>query len=179
MITEKAIEKLFNTLGREMAMRYYGLDLHFTVLKVEHINSVEYDIEIKTDQPIPVIFDVKIEPNFIYGKYAPISDLLGNLSSLLKYVGVKYAHITLPEQTYPESWTRDGDTMDYIEHPQNFIELESVGSVLEIDTGYVYPLFNDGKIDTLNGNSIANIDDEEWWESLNGDDKRKLNDIYG
>ncbi len=69
--------------------------------------------------------------------------------------------------------------MDYIEHPQNFIELESVGSVLEIDTGYVYPLFNDGKIDTLNGNSIANIDDEEWWESLNGDDKRKLNDIYG
>lgn len=177
-IPEKSIEKLFNTLGREMAMRYYGLDLHFTVLKAEPISASEYDIQIKTDKPLPLIFDVKTEPNFIYGKYAAIGNLLGNLSALLKYVGIKYANIKLPEQTYPTSWTYEPNTRAFIEHPQEFIELEGVGSVLEIETGFVYPLFQNGNIESDMGLSLADIDDEEWWEHLTEEDKQKLDNIY-
>lgn len=177
-IPEKSIEKLFNSLGREMAMRYYGLDLHFTVLKVEPVSATEYDIEIKTDKPLPLIFDVKIEPNFTYGKYASIPDLLGNLSALLKYVGIKYGHITLPEQTYPHTWTHGTNERAFIEHPEEFIKLDSVGSVLEVETGYTYPLFTDGYLDTDNGWSLANIDNEDWWDHLSEEDKQKLDNIY-
>ena len=177
-IPEKSIEKLFNTLGREMAMRYYGLDLHFTVLKAEPVSATEYDIEIKTDKPLPLIFDVKIEPNFTYGKYASIPDLLGNLSALLKYVGIKHGYIKLPEQTYPQSWVNGTDEKAYIENPQEFIELESVGSVLEIETGYTYPLFQNGYIDTDDGWSLAEIDNEDWWDQLSEEDKQKLDNIY-
>jgi hypothetical protein len=177
-IPEKSIEKLFNSLGREMAMRYYDLDLHFTVLKVEPINASEYNIQVKTDKPLPLIFDVKTEPNFTYGKYASIPDLLGNLSALLKYVGIKHGYIELPEQTYPQSWVNGTDEKAYIENPQEFIELESVGSVLEIETGYTYPLFHNGYIDTGDGWSLANIDNEDWWDQLSEEDKQKLDNIY-
>ena len=181
MVTEKVIEKLFNSLGREMAMRYYGLDLHFTVLSAEPVDSwnSDYEIEIKTDKPLPMIFDVKTEPNFTYGKYASIPDLLGNLSALLKYTGIKNGHIKLPEQTYPHSWTHGTHEDAFIKHPQEFIELKSVGSVLEIETGYTYPLYNDKYIDTESGGwSLANIDNEDWWDQLSEEDKQKLDNIY-
>ena len=180
MVTEKVIEKLFNSLGREMAMRYYGLDLHFTVLSAKPVASWDndYEIEVKTDKPLPLIFDVKTEPNFTYGKYASISDLLGNLSALLKYTGIKNGYIKLPEQTYPNSWENGTHEDAFIKHPQEFIELESVGSVLEIETGYTYPLFQDGYIDTDDGWSLAEIDNEDWWDQLSEEDKQKLDNIY-
>jgi len=180
MATKIAIEKLLNTLGKQMAMEYYGLDLNFSVIDIE-----DGVIKVKTDKPIPQIFDVKIEPDFTYGKYATIKDLNGNLEHLLKYVGMNHAEIHHPEHPINDMW---GHVLDirlaanetYINNPEKFVELESVGSALEKETGYVYPmttLMFKG-IDISMGVSLADIEDDNWWEALSVEDKQKLNDIY-
>jgi hypothetical protein len=66
MVPESQIEKLLNSLGKELAMNYYGLDLHFTVLGVEVQNKDFYTIKITTDKPIPTIFGVSMEPDMKY-----------------------------------------------------------------------------------------------------------------
>jgi len=178
MVMEQSVEKLFNTLGKNLAMKYYGLDVHFTVLGVEEIDDKFYEIKIKTDKPLPVIFDVKTEPEFKYGKYAQIQDLLYNLEYLTRYLGMNGADVHLQQEEWPKTWETQIDKNYYIEHPQEFIELESVGSVVEVETGYVYPLFENDTLDVDSLISLARIEDDEWWDHLSEEDKNKLNRIY-
>ena len=88
MVSEQVIEKLLNSLGRELAMNYYGLDLRFTVLGVEVEHEDFYTITITTDKPLPTIFNVKMEPNMVYGRFPSNQDLIGNLEYLLRYLGI-------------------------------------------------------------------------------------------
>jgi hypothetical protein len=44
----------------------------------------------------------------------------------------------------------------------------------------VYTLFNNDTLETkYDIYSLAQIDEEEWWESLSEEDKQQLNDYYG
>ena len=174
MVDEGAIEKVLNSLGKKLAMDYYGLDLHFTVLGFE-----DGVVKVKTDKPIPQIFDVKIEPNFTYGKYGTINDLNGNLEHLLKYVGLNNVHIHYPEQQYVDHFINTSMTTDYIRaNPHEFIKLDSVGSIVNIKSGYVYPILTDLSMSHTYGVSLADIESEDFWDALSETDKQKLNDIY-
>jgi hypothetical protein len=49
------------------------------------------------------------------------------------------------------------------------IELESVGCVIDPETGIVYPLFENGAIDLGNGVEFECLD-QDWLDQLSGDD---------
>ena len=97
-----SINKLFNSLGRKMTKRYYGLDVTFEVISITPISfddvylvNADYNygelksLRVKVTPPIPQILDVKTETDFVYGKYADGENLEDNLEPLLGYVGLK------------------------------------------------------------------------------------------
>jgi len=177
MVSEKAIEDLLNTLGKKLAMDYYGLDLNFTVVEV----SEKYGfprIVVKTDKQIPMTFDVKIEPGMNAGRFARIGDLMGNLSHIMKYIGLKNVDLVIPEEQTPERYQTVVTRDDFIKHPQDYVELESVGHVLEKDTGYVYPLYQNGKIESMDSIHLSEIYEDDWWDSLSPEDIHTLENIY-
>ena len=49
------------------------------------------------------------------------------------------------------------------------IELESVGCVIDPETGIVYPLYENGAIDLGNGVEFEELD-QDWLDQLSGDD---------
>lgn len=178
MVSEKAIEDLLNSLGKQLAMVYYGLDLNFTVVEV----SEKYGfprIVVKTDKQIPMTFEVKTEPGMNAGRFARIGDLLGNLSHIMKYIGLKGVDLVIPEEQIPERYQTVATPDDFIKHPQDYVELESVGHVLEKDTGYVYPLYQNGRIDVNNSIHLSEIfEDGGWWDALSPEDIYTLENIY-
>jgi len=56
-----------------------------------------------------------------------------------------------------------------------FVELESVGSVINPKEGIVYPLFENGALDLGNGVHIDEVTDE-WFDSLSSYDVNQLID---
>jgi len=177
MVSEKAIEDLLNTLGKQLAMDYYGLDLNFTVVDVNekygHTNII-----VKTDKQIPMTFDVKIEPNMNASRFARIGDLMGNLAYLMRYLGIKNSSVQIPEEQTPERYQTIVTRDDFIKHPQDYVELESVGHVLEKDTGYVYPLYQNNKIEVNDSAHLSEIFEDDWWDSLSHEDIHTLENIY-
>lgn len=178
MVDEGVIEKVLNSLGKKLAMDYYGLDLHFTVLGVEVEHEDFYTIRVTTDKPIPTIFGVSMEPNMKYGRFASIQDLMFNLEYLLRYIGINHANIKLIQESWPPTWVSGTSDDAPLKHPTNYIELPSVGAMLEVDTGYTYPKYQSGKIDSREGYHLAHIDNDEWWESLSPEDIQVLDNIY-
>lgn len=180
MVNEEVIEKVLNSLGKKLAMDYYGLDLHFTVLDVKVEQDTHfYTIKITTDKPLPTIFDVKIEPNMVYGRFAAIGDLIGNLQHLLRYVGINKSRIELIQEKWPPTWLGGTEDNDPIKNPDNFVKLPSVGAMLEIDTGYVYPMFEEGYgINSDEGIHLSHLDNDEWWGNLSPEDIQVLDNIY-
>jgi len=68
---------------------------------------------------------------------------------------------------------------DYIQaNPHEFIKLDSVGSIVNIKSGYVYPILTDLSMSHTYGVSLADIESEDFWDALSETDKQKLNDIY-
>ena len=176
MVSEKAIEDLLNTLGKQLAMDYYGLDLNFTVVEVSEKYGT--NIVVKTDKQIPMTFEVKIEPNMNASRFARINDLMGNLSHIMKYIGLDNAHVEIPREQTPERYQTAVTRDDYIKHPQDYVKLGSVGHVLEKDTGYVYPLYKNGKIEVADSEHLSNIFEDYWWDSLSPEDIHTLENIY-
>ena len=177
MVSEKAIEDLLNTLGKKLAMDYYGLDLNFTVVEVGEKYGFPR-IVVKTDKQIPMTFEVKIEPGMNAGRFARIGDLMGNLSHIMKYIGLKGVDLVIPEEQTPERYQTVVTPDDFIKHPQDYVELESVGHVLEKDTGYVYPLYQNGKIEPMDSIHLSEIYEDDWWDSLSTEDIYTLENIY-
>jgi hypothetical protein len=177
MVSEKAIEDLLNSLGKQLAMDYYGLDLNFTVVEVGEKYGFT-NVLVKTDKQIPMTFDVKIEPNMNAGRFARIGDLMGNLAYLMKYLGIKNANVEIPQEQTPERYQTVVTRDDFIKHPQDYVELESVGHVLEKDTGYIYPLYQNGKIEPMDSTHLSEIYEDDWWDSLSPEDIHTLENIY-
>jgi hypothetical protein len=198
-----SIEKLFNTLGSKMAKRYYGLDINF---KVESITDDDYKglsnewdkrkwIIVKVTPPLPQVFDVKTETDFIYGKYGDSDDLRDNLDALLLYVSLKGSMVNFTEDSYenvshnPSSSTEVTDTSKphiFYGNQQIFIPDEkfitlSNGSVVDKKTGILYIIhIGDSHMDfqSYDNDRISRIEDEEWWDSLTDKDKQNLNKEY-
>ena len=173
---KSASEKLLNTLGRNMAIKYYGYDGYYSVDDLTEYEDDVIDLFITTDKDIPEILDVKIEPNFIYGKYADASDLIGNLQSFLKYLGRDNVFINITDKEPRRDKLPYQN--DFKEKPNEFIHLCN-GDIIQKSTGNIFPLLFNGLIDERGYiNNIARIDDEDWWESLCDDDKIELNKTY-
>jgi len=175
--TKIAVEKILNVLGKKMAIKYYDYDGNYTVDDVVEYDDGYIEVFVKTDKPIPDIMDVKIEPEFIYGKYATASDLIGNLQYQLRYIG---NNINLMIDETDSIYKKYGDKIkqnDFKKHPERFIHLCN-GSVVEKSSGYTYPLLSNGTIEVDEPFHLASIDNEEWWESLCDDDKKELNKTY-
>ena len=91
-----SLEKLFNSLGRNMAMKYYGFDSKYEVVKIINVKTgdevtdfegdIDYEVIVKSKDDLPEIFDVKIEPLWRYGKFAQPMDLQFNLEHITKYI---------------------------------------------------------------------------------------------
>ena len=178
MVSEKAIEDLLNSLGSQLAKDYYGLDINFSVVELKEKYGQLY-VVVKPDRHIPMTFDVKIEPNMNAGRFARISDLTGNLEYLMKYIGVNDVYIQIKPEHVPERFKTMVSNDDYIKHPQSYVKLESVGHVLEIDTGYVYPLYQNNKIDVdVDFTHLSEIYEDDWWDSLSPEDIHTLENIY-
>jgi len=188
-----SIDKLFNSLGSKMAKTYYGLDVTFEVKKI--VNHEEYNAKsllVKVIPPLPQVFDVKIETDFMYGKYADGDDLSGNLSPLLKYIGLKGVDVDFTEDSYenvmvnPSSSTEVTDTSkphifygdrQIFIPDENFITLSN-GSVVDKKTGILYTIHvgeSPTDYQSYDNDRISRIEDEEWWDSLNDKDKQNLN----
>ena len=199
-----SLEKLFNTVGRNLAMNYYGFDSEYEVLSVidektgEEVTDSDlggtenYTATVKSKEPLPEIFDVKIEPLFRYGKYAQPMDLQFNLENLTKYISPNQIAIQLvgPEwksgentyrtlQSFEDKWGRslDRDANDFQASPNSWIELSN-GSVVDKITGDSFPLMSNGLIDKTEVWNIARVDDDEWWDSLTDEDKRNLTNNF-
>ena len=199
-----SLEKLFNTVGRNLAMNYYGFDSEYEVVSIidektgEEVtesdlgNTENYTATVKSKEPLPEIFDVKIEPLFRYGKYAQPMDLQFNLENLTKYISPNQIAVQLvgPEwspgentyrtlQSFEDKWGRslDRDANDFQASPNSWIELSN-GSVVDKITGDSFPLMSNGLIDKTEVWNIARVDDDEWWDSLTDEDKRNLTNNF-
>ena len=199
-----SLEKLFNTVGRNLAMNYYGFDSEYEVVSIidektgEEVtdsdlgNTENYTATVKSKEPLPEIFDVKIEPLFRYGKYAQPMDLQFNLENLTKYISPSQIAVQLvgPEwssgentyrtlQSFEDKWGRslDRDANDFQASPNSWIELSN-GSVVDKITGDSFPLMSNGLIDKTEVWNIARVDDDEWWDSLTDEDKRNLTNNF-
>lgn len=171
-------DKLLNTMGRKMAIKYYDYDGKYNVEDVKIYDDGYIEVDVITDKPIPDVMDVKIEPNFIYGKYATSSDLIGNLESLFRYLGTNKVIVNIVDkQPLYDKYGNQLEGHEFKENPERFIHLCN-GSVVEKSSGYIYPLYSDGMINIYEPFHLASIDNEEWWESLCDDDKVELNKTY-
>jgi hypothetical protein len=200
-----SINKLFNSLGRKMTKRYYGLDVTFEVISITPISfddvylvNADYNygelksLRVKVTPPIPQILDVKTETDFVYGKYADGENLEDNLEPLLGYVGLKGSAVTLTEDSvqqvssnlYSSSVVIDTsnphiryNNQQILIPDKNFITLSN-GTVVEKKTGLIYVIFvSDSHIDFQghNAESLANLTDYQWWESLTNQDIQIIN----
>jgi len=199
-----SLEKLLNTVGRNLAMKYYGFDSEYEVVSIidektgEEVtdlnlgNTENYTATVRAKEILPEIFDVKIEPLFRYGKYAQPMDLQFNLENLTKYISPNQIAIQLvgPEwkpgentyrslQSFEDKWGRslDRDSNDFKANPDAWIELNN-GSVVDKLTGDSFPLMFNGLIDKTEAWNIARVDDDEWWGSLTDLDKERLSDNF-
>lgn len=199
-----ATEKLLNTLGRDMGIKYYGFDTEYEVAGIVDYNTGKeitdfdlndyenYTVIVKSKKPLPEIFDVKIEPLFRYGKYAQPEDLKFNLEYLTQYITPNRLGIDLvgPEwkygdstyatpKSFEEKWGRslERDANDFKANPDAWILLSN-DVVVDKLTGDSFPLMYNGLIDKTEVWNIARVDDDEWWNSLNDEDKEKLNDNF-
>lgn len=199
-----SLEKLLNTVGRNLAMKYYGFDSEYEVVSIidektgEEVtdlnlgNTENYTATVRAKEILPEIFDVKIEPLFRYGKYAQPMDLQFNLENITKYISPNQIAIQLvgPEwkpgentyrtlQSFEDKWGRslDRDANDFKVNPDAWIELNN-GSVVDKLTGDSFPLMFNGLIDKTEVWNIARVDDDEWWGSLTDLDKERLNDNF-
>ncbi len=199
-----SLEKLLNTVGRKLAMNYYGFDSEYEVVSIidektgEEVtdfnfgDTENYTAIVKSKELLPEIFDVKIEPLFRYGKYAQPMDLQFNLENLTKYISPNQIAIQLvgPEwkpgentyrtlQSFEDKWGRslDRDANDFKVNPDAWIELNN-GSVVDKLTGDSFPLMFNGLIDKTEVWNIARVDDDEWWGSLTDLDKERLTDNF-
>jgi len=199
-----SLEKLLNTVGRNLAMNYYGFDSEYEVVSIidektgEEVtdfnfgDTENYTATVRAKEILPEIFDVKIEPLFRYGKYAQPMDLQFNLENLTKYISPNQIAIQLvgPEwkpgentfrtlQSFEDKWGRslDRDANDFKANPDAWIELNN-GSVVDKLTGDSFPLMFNGLIDKTEVWNIARVDDDEWWGSLTDLDKERLTDNF-
>ena len=199
-----SLEKLLNTVGRNLAMNYYGFDSEYEVVSIidektgEEVtdfnfgDTENYTATVRAKEILPEIFDVKIEPLFRYGKYAQPMDLQFNLENLTKYISPNQIAIQLvgPEwkpgentyrtlQSFEDKWGRslDRDANDFKVNPDAWIELNN-GSVVDKLTGDSFPLMYNGLIDKTEVWNIARVDDDEWWGSLTDLDKERLTDNF-
>lgn len=199
-----SLEKLLNTVGRKLAMNYYGFDSEYEVVSIidektgEEVtdfnfgDTENYTAIVKSKELLPEIFDVKIEPLFRYGKYAQPMDLQFNLENLTKYISPNQIAIQLvgPEwkpgentyrtlQSFEDKWGRslERDANDFKVNPDAWIELNN-GSVVDKLTGDSFPLMFNGLIDKTEVWNIARVDDDEWWGSLTDLDKERLTDNF-
>lgn len=199
-----SLEKLLNTVGRNLAMNYYGFDSEYEVVSIidektgEEVtdfnfgDTENYTAIVRAKEILPEIFDVKIEPLFRYGKYAQPMDLQFNLENLTKYISPNQIAVQLvgPEwksgentfrtlQSFEDKWGRslDRDANDFKANPDAWIELSN-GSVVDKLTGDSFPLMFNGLIDKTEVWNIARVDDDEWWGSLTDLDKERLTDNF-
>lgn len=199
-----SLEKLLNTVGRNLAMKYYGFDSEYEVVSIidektdEEVtdlnlgNTENYTATVRSKEMLPEIFDVKIEPLFRYGKYAQPMDLQFNLENLTKYISPNQIaiHLVGPEwkpgentyrtlQSFEDKWGRslERDANDFKANPDAWIELNN-GSVVDKLTGDSFPLMFNGLIDKTEVWNIARVDDDEWWGSLTDVDKERLNNNF-
>ena len=199
-----SLEKLLNTVGRNLAMNYYGFDSEYEVVSIidektgEEVtdfnfgDTENYTATVRAKEMLPEIFDVKIEPLFRYGKYAQPMDLQFNLENLTKYISPNQIAIQLvgPEwkpgentyrtlQSFEDKWGRslDRDANDFKVNPDNWILLSN-DAVVDKLTGDSFPLMFNGLIDKTEAWNIARVDDDEWWGSLTDLDKERLADNF-
>lgn len=182
MDINKPIEKLLNTLGSQISKDIYGLDLKFKVvgtLEDSPNYSPKLMILIQTDKEVPNTITIQNE-DWDYGKYAKLEDLQWSLNNLLKYIGIKNYEVgiilnpTQPrthELPFPEE-------DDFINHPERFTTLVDDTYVLDNNTGWVHYLDWNKKIDVDNAYHLSEIDEEQWWDSLTNEDKKKLQKLY-
>ena len=176
----QGVEKVLNSLGKKLAKQLYGLDLNFKVTGVLENNPYygpKYMVLAITDEEIPNVLKVR-NHEWGYGRYSTLINLQENLQRLFKYVGLQDLGLLLnTEQT--RVWDLlDPDEEDYINNPNKFTTLVDGTYVLDNETGWIYTLYNDNRVDVDNGNHITDIDVQEWWDDLTKQDKLKLDRLY-
>ena len=176
----QGVEKVLNSLGKKLAKQLYGLDLNFKVTGVLENNPYygpKYMVLAITDEKIPNVLKVRNQ-GWGNGRYSTLLNLQENLQHLFKYVGLQDMGLLInPEEKRP--WDLlDPDEEDFINNPDKFTTLVDGTYVLDNETGWIYTLYNDNRIDVDNGNHITDIDVQEWWDDLTKEDKIKLDRLY-
>ena len=118
-------------------------------------------------------------------------DLQFNLEHITKYISPSIiVSLVTPEwkegdleytsvKSFEKKWGRSLDLPadDFQKNPSRWVELSN-GSVVDKITGNSFPLMSNGLIDKTEVWNIARIDEDEWWDSLDNNDKQNLTDAF-
>jgi len=195
-VLKDSIEKVFNTLAVDKFLDLYGLDIHFSVDDIQPLESKSSEpiqnqylnIKVSTEKQLPEVFVNRMEPNFVYGKFAEPYWIRAWLYSFLKYIGLSKNKVNLEIVNEPQ--TEINDLPELLVNPdsdnpsekynlKDYYIFDDEAYVLNKKSGIVFPMLEGGDgFDTDAFTHLSDIETEEWWDELSDGDKRELSNIY-
>ena len=176
----EAVLKLLNTLGRKTIKEDFGLDLTFEFISEDYVRIIGgshiFQVEVRTDPPIEEVTYVE---NQSWGprKFLRPTAITVVLDNLGRYIGFNN-DLSVGVTNINTTHNRVYGAVDITEREDDFYIMNSVGSVLHIPTGMIFPYSKDNTVDYDEGTYLEFIDNQEWWDSLSGEDRQSLINFY-
>ena len=176
----QAVLKLLNTLGRKTIKEDFGLDLTFEFVSEDYVPMIggdeSFQVKVRTDPPIEEVTYVE---NQSWGprKFLRPTAITVSLDNLGRYIGFN-DNLLVRVTNISTTNYRVFDVVDITEREDDFYIMKSVGTVLHIPTGLTFPYSKDNTVDYYEGTYLEFIDNQEWWDSLSGEDKQALINFY-
>jgi hypothetical protein len=186
-----SLSKLLNGLITKKIKEDIGNDVSFD------INTTKYGIQIDVKGDLPEIVKNPNSDEWDTERYLDPKRMVKKmLWETLKYIGgisdssllIKFNNSISNESVYSPSntnkdWaefkkdtmTKDGEPKP----PTKFILTHGGAYAISKRSGISYPVFSNGNLDIDGAYHLSDIEEPDWWESLDEDDKEELYSVFG
>jgi len=186
-----SLSKLLNGLITKKIKEDIGNDVSFD------INTTKYGIQIDVKGDLPEIVKNPNSDEWDTERYLDPKRMIKKmLWEALKYIGgisdssllIKFNNSISNESVYSPSntnkdWaefkkdttTKDGEPKP----PTKFILTHGGAYAISKRSGISYPVFSNGNLDIDGAYHLSDIEEPDWWESLDEDDKEELYSVFG
>lgn len=186
-----SLSKLLNGLITKKVKEDIGKDVSFDV------DTTKYGILINVKGNLPEIVRNPNSDGWDPERYLdPKRIIKSMLWQAIKYIGgatdfnvtMRFNDSVSSESVYQErntskDWTdfkEDTKTKDgEIKPPTKFILTHGGAYATSKRSGISYPVFFNGNLDIDGGFHLSDIEEPDWWESLDEDDKEELYSVFG
>lgn len=186
-----SLSKLLNGLITKKVKEDIGKDVSFDV------DTTKYGILINVKGNLPEIVRNPNSDGWDPERYLdPKRIIKSMLWQAIKYIGgatdfnvtMRFNDSVSSESVYQErntskDWTdfkEDTKTKDgEIKPPTKFILTHGGAYATSKRSGISYPVFLNGNLDIDGGFHLSDIEEPDWWESLDEDDKEELYSVFG